>query len=175
MAIRSPSITTTPATRSRWVRSIWSAETSPARPQSTSRSRSAATPSHCGLRARKAIRIPSSSSRPMTFATFASRITPRRARTSATRCLRAARVSDRNDPKTALLMNQQKQMILTYGQMLGEEVLHVVRIGHSALRNRHQDLRRRQRTSVAPAGEGSTRAGQGNRGNTKTPIRQGRD
>jgi neutral ceramidase len=36
---------------------------------------------------------------------------------------------DRNDPKTALLMNQQKQMILTYGQMLGEEVLHVVRFG----------------------------------------------
>jgi hypothetical protein len=36
---------------------------------------------------------------------------------------------DRNDPKTALLMNQQKQMILTYGQMLGEEVLHTVRFG----------------------------------------------
>ncbi|MFB3777632.1 MAG: hypothetical protein ACE141_08465 [Bryobacteraceae bacterium] len=36
---------------------------------------------------------------------------------------------DRNDPKTALLMNQQKQMILTYGQMLGEEVLRVVRFG----------------------------------------------
>jgi hypothetical protein len=36
---------------------------------------------------------------------------------------------DRNDPKTALLMNQQKQMILTYGQMLGEEVLHVMRFG----------------------------------------------
>jgi hypothetical protein len=36
---------------------------------------------------------------------------------------------DRKDPKTALLMNQQKQMILTYGQMLGEEVLHVVRFG----------------------------------------------
>lgn len=36
---------------------------------------------------------------------------------------------DRKDPKTALLMNQQKQMILTYGQMLGEEVLHVVRMG----------------------------------------------
>jgi neutral ceramidase len=36
---------------------------------------------------------------------------------------------DRNDPKTAMLMNQQKQMILTYGQMLGEEVLHVMRTG----------------------------------------------
>ena len=34
---------------------------------------------------------------------------------------------DRNDPKVAKLMNQQKQLLLSTGQMLGEEVLHVVR------------------------------------------------
>jgi hypothetical protein len=34
---------------------------------------------------------------------------------------------DRNDPAVARLMNQQKQMILSMGQMLGEEVLHVMR------------------------------------------------
>ena len=34
---------------------------------------------------------------------------------------------DRNDPRVAKLMNQQKQMILSMGQMLGEEVLHVAR------------------------------------------------
>jgi neutral ceramidase len=34
---------------------------------------------------------------------------------------------DRNDPKVAKLMNQQKQMILSMGQFLGEEVLHVMR------------------------------------------------
>jgi hypothetical protein len=34
---------------------------------------------------------------------------------------------DRHDPAVARLMNQQKQMILSMGQMLGEEVLHVMR------------------------------------------------
>jgi hypothetical protein len=34
---------------------------------------------------------------------------------------------DRNDPTVAKLMNQQKQMIISMGQMLGEEVLHVMR------------------------------------------------
>ena len=34
---------------------------------------------------------------------------------------------DRNDPTVARLMNQQKQMKLSMGQMLGEEVLHVMR------------------------------------------------
>jgi len=34
---------------------------------------------------------------------------------------------NREDPKTALLLEQAKQMILTYGQMLGEEVLHTYR------------------------------------------------
>jgi hypothetical protein len=34
---------------------------------------------------------------------------------------------DRNNPRVQLLMRQQQQMILTYGQMLGEEVLHVMR------------------------------------------------
>ena len=36
---------------------------------------------------------------------------------------------DRNDPRVALLMDQQKRMILSMGQMLGEEVLHVSRFG----------------------------------------------
>jgi neutral ceramidase len=36
---------------------------------------------------------------------------------------------DRNDPKVALLMDQQKRMILSMGQMLGEEVLRVTRFG----------------------------------------------
>jgi hypothetical protein len=34
---------------------------------------------------------------------------------------------DRSNPRVQLLMNQQKQMILSMGQMLGEEVLHVMR------------------------------------------------
>ena len=34
---------------------------------------------------------------------------------------------DRGDPAVARLMNQQKQMILSMGQMLGEEVLHAMR------------------------------------------------
>lgn len=34
---------------------------------------------------------------------------------------------DRNNPAVAKLMNQQKQMILSMGQFLGEEVLHVMR------------------------------------------------
>ena len=34
---------------------------------------------------------------------------------------------DRNDPETAKLMNEQKQMILSMGQLLGEEVLAVTR------------------------------------------------
>jgi len=36
---------------------------------------------------------------------------------------------NRNDPRVALLMDQQKRMILSMGQMLGEEVLHVARFG----------------------------------------------
>ncbi|AJP72504.1 neutral/alkaline non-lysosomal ceramidase N-terminal domain-containing protein [Sphingomonas hengshuiensis] len=36
---------------------------------------------------------------------------------------------DRTNPKVATLMEQQKQMTLSMGQMLGEEVLHVVRDG----------------------------------------------
>jgi hypothetical protein len=34
---------------------------------------------------------------------------------------------DRNDPATVRLMNQQRQMLLSMGQFLGEEVLHVMR------------------------------------------------
>jgi len=36
---------------------------------------------------------------------------------------------NRDDPRTALLMEQQKRMILSMGQFLGEEVLHVSRAG----------------------------------------------
>lgn len=41
---------------------------------------------------------------------------------------------DRNDPEVARLMNQQRQMLLTMGQMLGEEVLHVLKRGLEAPR-----------------------------------------
>jgi hypothetical protein len=34
---------------------------------------------------------------------------------------------DRNNPTVARLMNQQRQMVLSMGQFLGEEVLHVMR------------------------------------------------
>jgi hypothetical protein len=34
---------------------------------------------------------------------------------------------DRNDPRVQLLMQQQKQMAQSYGQILGEEILHVMR------------------------------------------------
>ena len=34
---------------------------------------------------------------------------------------------DRNNPRVATLMNQQRQMVLSMGQFLGEEVLHVMR------------------------------------------------
>jgi hypothetical protein len=37
---------------------------------------------------------------------------------------------DRNNPDVARLMNEQKQMILSMGQILGEEVLHVMRIAN---------------------------------------------
>lgn len=36
---------------------------------------------------------------------------------------------NRDDPRTALLMEQQKRMVLSMGQFLGEEVLHVMRAG----------------------------------------------
>ena len=36
---------------------------------------------------------------------------------------------DRSNPRVALLMDQQKRMILSMGQILGEEVLHVARFG----------------------------------------------
>ena len=36
---------------------------------------------------------------------------------------------DRNDPRVALLMDQQRQLTRSYGQLLGEEVLHVARAG----------------------------------------------
>lgn len=36
---------------------------------------------------------------------------------------------DRNDPRVALLMGQQRQLTRSYGQLLGEEVLHVARDG----------------------------------------------
>jgi len=37
---------------------------------------------------------------------------------------------DRENPTVAKLMNQQKQMILSMGQLLGEEVMHVMRTAH---------------------------------------------
>ncbi|MBO9519333.1 MAG: neutral/alkaline non-lysosomal ceramidase N-terminal domain-containing protein [Porphyrobacter sp.] len=67
---------------------------------------------------------------------------------------------DRSDPRVALLMNQQKQMILSMGQMLGEEVLHVTRSGlersvdTSAIMGAQSTIRcpGRQRTDQGRAG-----------------------
>ena len=36
---------------------------------------------------------------------------------------------DRNNPQVKTLMNQQRQMVLSMGQLLGEEILHVMRAG----------------------------------------------
>ncbi len=52
---------------------------------------------------------------------------------------------DRNNPQVALLMEQQRRMLLTLGQMLGEEVLHVLRAGLD-----------RPRSSIAVAGAQQT-------------------
>ena len=47
--------------------------------------------------------------------------------TSATRCRLAAKGSTASNPAVARLMNQQRQMVSSMGQFLGEEVLHVMR------------------------------------------------
>ena len=69
---------------------------------------------------------------------------------------------NRQDPRVARLMNQQKQMILSMGQFLGEEVLHVMR--HDARMQRKSTVARifggqktvtcpgRQRTDTGRAG-----------------------
>ena len=90
---RSPSTTTTPCTPcspDSWIRS---AATFPARPRGMSKTRSTIASSRCGRPAPRAIRIPSTTSRRTTCARFGSRTTPSAASTSATRCLRAAKVS----------------------------------------------------------------------------------
>ena len=43
------------------------------------------------------------------------------------RCRQEARASNRSDPAVARLMNQQKQMVVSMGQFLGEEVMRVMR------------------------------------------------
>ena len=75
---------------------------------------------------------------------------------------------NREDPKTALLLNQAKQMILTYGQMLGEEVLHTYRFRNEAPGNQHPDLWRAEDCSAAPPGRERTRAEPESPVNTKT-------
>ena len=68
---------------------------------------------------------------------------------------------DRNNPRVQLLMEQQKQMTLSMGQMLGEEVLHVMRdslekspAGRNAQRRAKASLTcpARQRTDSGRAG-----------------------
>jgi hypothetical protein len=59
---------------------------------------------------------------------------------------------DRSDPRVARLMNQQKQMILSMGQFLGEEVMHVMRgierfSAHAEVRGSHRGSRQRKRGS----------------------------
>ena len=66
---------------------------------------------------------------------------------------------DRNDPRVALLMDQQKRMILSMGQMLGEEVLHVARFGARAAGRARPKSPAARRRSAAPAASGPTRAG----------------
>lgn len=67
---------------------------------------------------------------------------------------------DRSNPRVAVLMEQQKQMTLSMGQMLGEEVLHVVRDGlerprdHAAIRGAQLSFTcpGRRRTDTGRAG-----------------------
>ena len=66
---------------------------------------------------------------------------------------------NRQDPAVAKLMNQQKQMILSMGQFLGEEVLHVMRgmdrmQGDVRIAGRHKVIScpGRERTNVGRAG-----------------------
>jgi neutral ceramidase len=71
---------------------------------------------------------------------------------------------DRNDPRVQLLMDQQKRMNETLGQMLGEEVLHVLREGlerspsDATLRGAQVSLScpARQRTDTGRAGTPGT-------------------
>jgi neutral ceramidase len=66
---------------------------------------------------------------------------------------------DRSDPAVAKLMNQQKQMILSMGQFLGEEVLHVMRgierpASNVRIEGRHASVScpGRERTNTGRAG-----------------------
>ena len=68
------------------------------------------------------------------------------ASTSATRCRRAAKGWTAKNPAVARLMNQQRQMVSSMGQFLGEEVLHV--------------MRGIERTDTAAAGPGRLHHGQ---------------
>ena len=58
---------------------------------------------------------------------------------------------DRKDPAVARLMNQQKQMLLSMGQFLGEEVLYVMR-EHDAHRSGRSPVRQIRRRSVSGPG-----------------------
>ena len=71
-------------------------------------------------------------------------------------------------------MNQQKQMILTYGQMLGEEVLHVVRMGIPRMETATR-IYGDEKNFSCPGRQGSTRAEPGTRENTRMAIRRERD
>ncbi len=57
---------------------------------------------------------------------------------------------NRKDPKVAKLMNQQRQMTVSMGQMLGEEVLHVMRAPGSSVRWSLPGSRAHSRTVTCP-------------------------
>lgn len=65
---------------------------------------------------------------------------------------------DRNDPRVAKLMEQQKQMTLSMGQMLGEEVLHAMRNGSREEAN--VEIYAQQKTVSCPGRE-RTNVGRG--------------
>jgi hypothetical protein len=65
---------------------------------------------------------------------------------------------DRNDPEVARLMNEQKQMAISMGQMLGEEVLHAMRTSTRA----DNDLRLLgKQTTITCPGRERTNQGRG--------------
>ena len=110
----------------------------------------------CGRAARRATRTRSTSSRPTICARSASRTMPGAARTSATPCRPAARDWIATIPRVALLMEQQKRMMLSMGQMLGEEVLHVMRASGSRSRRPMRRCAARRRRFAAPAASAPT-------------------
>ena len=75
---------------------------------------------------------------------------------------------NKQDPTVAKLMNQQKQMILSMGQFLGEEVLHVMRGIEKS--ETSVKIYGNQKTVSRPAGNEPTRGGRAIPAPTRMPI-----